>query len=48
MFFVLFVSKTVTHDEEVSKLYEEMECQIKLERERILAEVSCFTFTLCN
>ncbi|XP_041365491.1 EF-hand calcium-binding domain-containing protein 4B-like isoform X2 [Gigantopelta aegis] len=31
-------SKTVTHDEEVKKLYEEMECQIKQERERILTE----------
>lgn len=32
-------SKNVSHDEEVRKLYEEMENQIRLEKERIIAEV---------
>ena len=32
-------SKSVSHDEEVRKLYEEMEQQIRAEKERILAEV---------
>lgn len=32
-------SKTVAHDEEVRKLYEEMEVQIKQEKEKILSEV---------
>lgn len=31
-------NKTTSHDEEVRKLYEEMENQIKLEKERILSE----------
>lgn len=33
-------SKSSAHDEEVRKLYEEMEQQIKVEKERILNEVS--------
>lgn len=32
-------SKSTAHDEEVRKLYEEMEYQIKKEKERILSEV---------
>ena len=35
----LLCSKTVSHDEEVRKLYEEMEQQIRAEKERVLAEV---------
>ena len=35
-------SKTNEHEEEVKKLYEEMEFQMKLEQERILAEVWAF------
>ena len=35
-------SKSVSHDEEVRKLYEEMEQQIRAEKERILAEVRSF------
>lgn len=31
-------NKTVSHDEEVRKLYDEMENQIRLEKERVLAE----------
>ena len=34
-----FCSKSSAHDEEVQKLYEEMEYQIKQEKERVLAEV---------
>ena len=30
----------MSHDEEVTKLYDEMENQIRLEKERILTEVS--------
>ena len=37
-FFYTF-SKSTAHDEEVRKLYEEMEYQIKKEKERILSEV---------
>ena len=37
---LVFCSKNTSHDEEVRKLYEEMEQQIKLEKERVLAEVS--------
>ncbi len=38
--FAFLNSKNVSHDEEVRKLYQEMENQIKLEKERILAEVN--------
>ena len=34
-------SRTMAHETEVHKLYEEMETQIKSERERILLEVCC-------
>ena len=34
-----FFSKSSAHDEEVQKLYEEMEYQIKQEKERVQAEV---------
>lgn len=34
-----YFSKTTAHDEEVRKLYEEMEVQIKQEKEKILGEV---------
>ena len=41
-------SKTTAHDEEVRKLYEEMEVQIKQEKEKILNEVSdYFNFFFC-
>ena len=36
----LFFSKSSAHDDEVRKLYEEMEFQIKQEKERVLAEVT--------
>ena len=37
---LLFVfSKTASHDDEVRKLYDEMENQIRVEKERVLAEV---------
>ena len=37
--FCFIYSKSSAHDEEVQKLYEEMEYQIKREKERILSEV---------
>ena len=37
---LLFYRKTVAHDEEVRKLYDEMELQIHQEKDRILNEVS--------
>lgn len=35
-----YFSKNTAHDQEIQKLYEEMEYQIKQEKERILTEVS--------
>ena len=40
VYFLLYCSKSSAHDDEVKKLYEEMEFQIKQEKERVLAEVS--------
>ena len=37
--FSIIYSKSNEHEEEVKKLYEEMEFQMKREQERILAEV---------
>lgn len=38
--FLSYFSKNTAHDQEIQKLYEEMEYQIKQEKERILTEVS--------
>ena len=40
LFIIFFHSKSNAHDEEVRRLYEEMEQQIKAEKDRILKEVS--------
>ena len=37
--FLSFSSKNTSHDQEIQKLYEEMEYQIKQEKEKILTEV---------
>ena len=39
VFFLLYNSKSNSHDKEVQRLYEEMELQIRTERERIRNEV---------
>ena len=40
----LLFSKSSLHDEEMRKLYEEMEQQIKHERERVMHEVCCLYY----
>ena len=38
----------MSHDEEVRKLYDEMENQIRMEKDRILMEVGNFLFGIIN